>query len=68
MLDPGLGFAKHAEHNWALLAALPVLHDLGHPILLGASRKTFLGRLGRAEGEPPHDQRRSATPRRRPPR
>ena len=53
VLDPGLGFAKHAEHNWALLAALPVLHDLGHPILLGASRKTFLGRLGRAEGEPP---------------
>jgi dihydropteroate synthase len=53
VLDPGLGFAKNAEHNWALLAALPVLHDLGHPILLGASRKTFLGRLGRAEGEPP---------------
>ena len=53
VLDPGLGFAKHAEHNWALLAALPVLHDLGHPILVGASRKTFLGRLGRAEGEPP---------------
>jgi dihydropteroate synthase len=53
VLDPGLGFAKHAEHNWALLAALPVLHDLGHPILLGASRKTFLGRLGRAEVEPP---------------
>jgi len=52
VLDPGLGFAKHAEHNWALLAALPVLHDLGHPILLGASRKTFLGRLGRADGEP----------------
>ena len=52
VLDPGLGFAKNAEHNWALLAALPVLHDLGHPILLGASRKTFLGRLGRADGEP----------------
>ena len=52
VLDPGLGFAKNADHNWALLAALPVLHDLGHPILLGASRKTFLGRLGRADGEP----------------
>ncbi len=50
VLDPGLGFAKHAEHNWALLAALPVLHDLGHPILLGASRKTFLGRLGTCRG------------------
>ncbi len=53
VLDPGLGFAKHAAHNWALLAALPVLHDLGHPILLGASRKTFLGWLGRADGAPP---------------
>ncbi|HET8594737.1 MAG TPA: dihydropteroate synthase [Intrasporangium sp.] len=53
VLDPGLGFAKTAEHNWALLAALPRLHDLGHPILLGASRKAFLGRVGRAPGEPP---------------
>ena len=53
VLDPGLGFAKQAEHNWALLAALPDLHDLRHPILLGASRKTFLGRLGRADGEAP---------------
>ncbi len=47
VLDPGLGFAKTAEHNWALLAALPALRDLGHPLLLGASRKTFLGRLDR---------------------
>ena len=53
VLDPGLGFAKNADHNWALLAALPVLHDLGQPILLGASRKTFLGRLGRDEGSAP---------------
>jgi dihydropteroate synthase len=53
VLDPGLGFAKTAEHNWALMAALPVLHGLGHPILLGASRKTFLGRLGRGAGETP---------------
>jgi len=53
VLDPGLGFAKNADHNWALLAALPVLHDLDQPILLGASRKTFLGRLGRAEGAAP---------------
>jgi dihydropteroate synthase len=52
VLDPGLGFAKHAEHNWALMAALPVLHDLGLPVLLGASRKTFLGRLGRDDGAP----------------
>jgi dihydropteroate synthase len=53
VLDPGLGFAKNADHNWALMAALPLLHDLGHPILVGASRKTFLGRLGRRDGEPP---------------
>lgn len=53
VLDPGLGFAKNADHNWALMAALPALHDLGHPILLGASRKTFLGRLGRSEGQAP---------------
>ena len=53
VLDPGLGFAKNADHNWALMAALPVLHELGHPILVGASRKTFLGRLGRRDGEAP---------------
>lgn len=53
ILDPGIGFAKTAEHNWALLAALPRLHDLGQPILLGASRKAFLGRVGRAPGDPP---------------
>ncbi len=53
VLDPGLGFAKTAEHNWALMAALPELHDLGQPILLGASRKTFLGRLGGLDGAPP---------------
>jgi dihydropteroate synthase len=45
VLDPGLGFAKRAEHNWALLAGLDRLVDLGLPVLLGASRKTFLGRL-----------------------
>jgi dihydropteroate synthase len=45
VLDPGLGFAKNAEHNWALLRALPALHGLGHPLLVGASRKAFLGRL-----------------------
>ncbi|RKT78987.1 dihydropteroate synthase [Terracoccus luteus] len=53
VLDPGLGFAKTAEHNWQLLAALPELHGLGHPVVLGASRKTFLGRLGRSADEAP---------------
>jgi dihydropteroate synthase len=45
VLDPGLGFAKNAEHNWALLAGLDRIVDLGLPVLVGASRKTFLGRL-----------------------
>ena len=53
VLDPGLGFSKTADHNWSLLAALPELHELGHPILLGASRKAFLGRLGGGAGEAP---------------
>lgn len=45
VLDPGLGFAKTAEHNWALLGALDELHTLGRPLLVAASRKAFLGRL-----------------------
>jgi dihydropteroate synthase len=44
-LDPGLGFAKNAGHNWTLLRSLPALHDLGHPLLIGGSRKAFLGAL-----------------------
>ena len=45
ILDPGLGFAKTAEHNWALLRGLPRLAELGRPLLVGASRKRFLGEL-----------------------
>jgi dihydropteroate synthase len=45
VLDPGLGFAKNADHNWALLASLDRLVALGLPVLVGASRKSFLGRL-----------------------
>jgi dihydropteroate synthase len=45
VLDPGLGFAKTAEHNWSLLARLDELVALGFPVLVGASRKAFLGRL-----------------------
>ncbi|SNR39319.1 dihydropteroate synthase [Blastococcus mobilis] len=45
VLDPGLGFAKNADHNWALLAGLDRLVGLGLPVLVGASRKSFLGRL-----------------------
>jgi len=45
VLDPGLGFAKKAEHNWALLTGLGDLQTLGFPLLVGASRKSFLGSL-----------------------
>ena len=44
-LDPGLGFAKNAEHNWEILRRLPEFDVLGLPLLVGASRKAFLGRL-----------------------
>ncbi len=45
VLDPGLGFAKTAAHNWALLGNLDVLANLGFPLLVGPSRKRFLGAL-----------------------
>ena len=45
VIDPGLGFAKTAAHNWALLAALDEFVAFGPPVLLGASRKSFLGSL-----------------------
>jgi dihydropteroate synthase len=45
VLDPGLGFAKEAGHNWALLHGLDQLVALGRPLLLGTSRKRFLGTL-----------------------
>ena len=53
VLDPGLGFAKTARHNWLLLAGLDRLAALGRPLLIGASRKRFLGTLlAGADGEP----------------
>jgi dihydropteroate synthase len=63
VIDPGLGFAKTAEHNWALLAHLDVLVGLGLPVLIGASRKSFLGRvLADPAGTPrPVDEREDAT-------
>ncbi len=45
IIDPGLGFAKTAQHNWALLHALPEFVTTGIPVLVGASRKRFLGEL-----------------------
>lgn len=44
-LDPGLGFAKRSPDNWALLRGLPAIIELGFPVLVGASRKRFLGAL-----------------------
>lgn len=53
VLDPGLGFAKRAEHDWALLNRLDVFLGLGFPLLVGASRKRFLGAvLADEAGEP----------------
>ncbi|WP_299740624.1 dihydropteroate synthase [uncultured Roseobacter sp.] len=47
--DPGIGFGKTLQHNLSLLARLSLFHGLGVPILLGASRKRFIGTIGRAE-------------------
>ncbi|HEX7538566.1 MAG TPA: dihydropteroate synthase [Dermatophilaceae bacterium] len=63
ILDPGFGFGKLARHNWALLAHLDALQSLGFPVLIGTSRKAFLGRLGIPDGGPPRPpaQRDAAT-------
>ena len=58
ILDPGLGFAKRAEHNWDLLKNLDKFMALGFPILIGASRKRFLGAL---TGDESTDLREPAT-------
>jgi dihydropteroate synthase len=58
ILDPGLGFAKDATHNWQLLHGLGSLLELGFPVLVGASRKRFLGSL---LGDRPPDGREDAT-------
>ena len=43
IIDPGLGFAKDADHNWAIIDSISSFVDLGYPVLVGASRKRFLG-------------------------
>jgi dihydropteroate synthase len=53
IIDPGLGFAKTAQHNWALLHALPEFVATGIPVLVGASRKRFLGTLLAGAGREP---------------
>ena len=54
IIDPGIGFAKDAEHNWAIIDAIDRFVAMGYPVLIGASRKRFLG------GDSP-DQREQAT-------
>lgn len=63
ILDPGLGFAKTAEHNWVLSARLGELISLGYPVLFAASRKSYLGRLlAGPDGQPrPVAEREAAT-------
>ena len=63
ILDPGIGFAKNADHNWALSRHLDVLIGLGYPVLFGASRKSYLGRLlAGPDGAPrPVGEREAAT-------
>ncbi|MEV8316074.1 dihydropteroate synthase [Streptomyces sp. NPDC059900] len=61
VVDPGLGFSKDVEHDLALLGGLDRLRELGHPILVAASRKRFLGRvLAGPEGAPPPARERDA--------
>jgi dihydropteroate synthase len=61
-IDPGIGFAKTVDQNWPILKHLNVLEELGLPILMGASRKKFLGELLAKNGEARvSDERESAT-------
>jgi dihydropteroate synthase len=57
-VDPGIGFGKDVDHNLALLAALPELVAAGIPVLVGVSRKGFLGKL---TGGAPVDDRLEAS-------
>ncbi|HYJ75024.1 MAG TPA: dihydropteroate synthase [Kineosporiaceae bacterium] len=56
VLDPGFGFAKRAPHSWTLLARLDELVALGYPLLVGTSRKRFLGQAVTPQGEDPGPQ------------
>jgi len=55
IVDPGLGFAKTGDHNWELLRRLDVIGELGLPVLVGASRKRFLGAV-LPDGAPVEDR------------
>lgn len=52
--DPGIGFGKTLEHNLLILRNIRRFHDLGVPVMLGVSRKSFIGKL--SKDEPPHDR------------
>jgi dihydropteroate synthase len=52
-LDPGIGFGKSAEHNLELLRRLPELRTLGRPLVIGTSRKSFIGRV---DSSPPGER------------
>ena len=52
VIDPGLGFAKTPQHNWAVVAGMETLVALGHRVLVGASRKRFLGEIVEGEHSP----------------
>ncbi|QLQ17149.1 MAG: dihydropteroate synthase [Micropruina sp.] len=60
ILDPGLGFAKTEDHNWTILAHLDAFRALGQPLLIGASRKRFLGALLADEDGPRPPKQRDA--------
>jgi dihydropteroate synthase len=61
-VDPGIGFGKTKEHNLALLARLEVIGSLGFPVLVGVSRKSFLGTFGQVGGKPlPPEERLEAS-------
>ena len=53
-VDPGIGFGKTLDHNLEILAHMDVFHELGCPVVLGASRKSFIGRL--TDARDPHDR------------
>lgn len=62
VIDPGIGFAKTPAHNWELLHNLKFLKDLDRPVLIGASRKRFIGELLSVDGvDRPLDERDEAT-------
>ncbi|MCZ7581705.1 MAG: dihydropteroate synthase [Fimbriimonadaceae bacterium] len=60
-IDPGFGFGKTVEHNLALLRGLPAICGLGYPVLVGLSRKSFLGRIAGGDTPLPIREREGVT-------